>query len=239
MSTPPATSISWASAGKWAVRGAGDAVLVVELRRGRFLGLIVDVQGAGAGASTLAWSLAALGVHIGGEGGDARTIAEMVNRALCTRRGGRVQASLGVAVLDSKDGWETARYGSIIANEPAIDLSNRDVSDGPPAGLSPTAAPVFTGAISTVDGLCLCSDGIAASRSALHDLLDESGPSADADDVLRRAIDRDGGRPRDDMSVIVVKLSPSGIATSTVSGRVTVSRQLPSSRERHGVADER
>lgn len=211
-------SVSWAASGKWAVRDSGDAVVVLGLGGGRLVGLIVDVQGAGDGASKTAWSLATLGSQLAGEGADVRSLAAVLNRSLWSRRGGRVQASLGIVLWEPGVGATIATYGSIVVAPSAI--TELDTAGSPPAaGLDRDVDPIVLRDHVATGSLVMCSDGVAAGLQELKGLREiESRRPVSASTVLEQAVARDQGRPRDDMSVIV--LSGSGVdeATSSISG---------------------
>jgi len=227
-------SASWAAAGKWAVRESGDAIVVVQLGSGRVVGLIVDVQGSGSGAGYTAWSLTTLGSHLAGEGADALSSASMLNRALWTRRGGRVQAGLGVALWDPGQGLSFATYGSVlVATPPAFERRQGDAS--PPAGLDRTALPVGGAVSDEPASLVMCSDGIAATMEDLFAVLERQSDSPTASAILARAVARDRGRPRNDMSVIVMTTSASDQPGPSISGELRAAQRPAPSRGR--VAD--
>jgi len=227
---------SWAAAAKWAVRESGDAVLVAQLGSGRVVGLIVDVQGAGSGAGNTAWSLTTLGSHLAGEGADALSLAWMLNQALWTRRGGRVQAGVGVVIWDPGIGLSSATYGSVLVTTPATsDLSQDEPS--PPAGLDRNARPIGRGIVNSPGSVVMCSDGIAATRDDLLALLglDPEPPTAPA--ILARAVARDQGRPRNDPSVVVMTTSASEQAGPSISGELRTSQRPAPARGAPGDVD--
>lgn len=235
---PIAIVATWAAAGKWAVRESGDAVSVVQLGSGRVLGMIVDVQGGGGGAGATAWSLVTLGRQLAAEGVDALTLASTLNRALWTRRGGRVQAGLGVVIGEPGGRLSTATYGSAVVATTGPTTHAR-VDDPPPAGLDRDAVPSVGGGMSDVGTLALCSDGIAGTAQELLSLLEsEPGTPPSAASVLRRAVARDEGRPRNDMSIIVMSTAASEHIEPSISGELRVGhRPLIGRRGASGVDD--
>lgn len=229
-------SASWAASGKWAVRDSGDAVTVLGLGGGRLLGLIVDIQGAGDGANKTAWSLAALGSQLAGEGADVRSLAALLNRALWSRRGGRVQASLGILRWEPDDGATLAMYGSIVV-APSAPTAPEVAVTLRAAGLDRDAEPMVLHDRVADGSLVMCSDGVAPDREALRRLLETgSQHPTSAATVLKRAVARDDGRPRDDMSVIVMSRTGDAEVASSISGvlRVKAPRRSPSSERAHG-----
>jgi len=219
---------SWAAVGKWAVRESGDAVEVLQLGSGRVVGLIVDVQGAGSGASNTAWSLATLGGHLAGEGADAVTVSSMLNRALWTRRGGRVQAGLGVVIWDPGLGVSCATYGSVLVTAPGA--SNHFQADPPPAGLDRDALPAGGVVVADQAPVVICSDGIASTNDGLRALLGLDSEPLNAPAILARAVARDMGRPRNDMSVIVMTISASEQTGPSIAGELRATRRSAISR---------
>lgn len=213
---------SWAASGKWAVRESGDAVQVLQLGSGRVVGLIVDVQGAGSGASNTAWSLATLGAHLAGEGADALTLSSMLNRALWTRRGGRVQAGLGVVIWDPGLGLSCATYGSVLVTTPGAS-DHFQVDPPPPAGLDRDARPAG-GGVADHAPVVICSDGIASTKDDLEALLELDSDPPTASAILARAVARDMGRPRNDMSVIVMTTTSSEQTGPSIMGELRATR---------------
>ena len=206
-SVPPNVRASWSAVPKWAVRDSGDALLVHAVHGDGIVGLIIDIQGAGSGASKTAWSLAALGSQLASEGADAATVAIMINRALFRRRGGRVQADVGVVLWEPDMGATTATYGSVLvvraqpADEP-VPASDQ------PAGLDRAALPATAFHPLVGDAIMMCSDGIASNPQDLPALPRWDGASPwTAETFLAEAVARDKGRPRNDMSVIVMSVS--------------------------------
>jgi len=160
-------------------------------------------------------------------------IAAMLNRALWNRRGGRVQASLGVLIWEPGIGATTATYGSVMVKRSAA----AEIGAAMPAkaaGLSLQAQPTMS-----VDcrppawPLVMCSDGIAASIEALGTLVaNTSANPLTASVVLERAMARDEGRPRNDMSVIVMSQSLVDNPGSATNGELRmIVRSRPTARE--------
>lgn len=218
-------TVSWAAASKWAVRDSGDAVLVHALHGDRILGVIVDVQGTGSGAGKTAWSLAALGSELASEGADAASTAAMLNRALWSRRGGRVQAGVGVLLWDPAHGATTATYGSVLtAPTPA------DALGSPPqaraAGLDPEALPATVDRQLFAGTLALCSDGVATTCEELAAMVELVGtPPSPADVILATAVARDQGRPRNDMSIIALRVSQVDLLHPATGGELRIVRR--------------
>ena len=230
-------SASWAAAGKWAVRESGDAVVVVQLGSGRVVSLIVDVQGAGSGAGNTAWSLTSLGSHLAGEGADAVSLASMLNRALWTRRGGRVQAGVGVALWDPGHGLTFATYGSVLIATPAASYGLQALTPSP-AGLDGAALPAGGAVAHEPASLVMCSDGIASTREDLFAVLELEVDAPTAPAILARAVARDRGRPHNDMSVIVMTTSASDQPGPSISGELrAVQRASPIRKGNSDVAD--
>ena len=223
----PTVNAAWAATPKWAVRDSGDALLVHAVHGEGLVGLIVDIQGGGSGAGKTAWSLAALGSQLASEGADAGTVAAMINRALFRRRGGRVQADVGVLLWEPDMGATTATYGSVLVMRAEPRNEGTPVSEQP-AGLDRAASPAIAFHPLVSGAIMMCSDGIAASHDDLP-VLTRKGDAAEwtAMTVLTEAVARDKGRPRNDMSVIVMSMTDVESPASCHAGALTVVGRRP------------
>lgn len=220
-------NITWAGASKWATREGGDAISVTEGATGMLIGLIVDVQGSGSGAGALARSMTTLAAQLAGEGLDASSIASAVHTSLWTRRGGRVLADVAVLAIPRSGPAEIARYGAIsVATLPSGIW--RPAASVPAAGGMAASRPAVDRMEPNLDALVVCSDGVADSPQGLALLVGGEGEgSVDAAEVVRRALARDGGRAKNDMSAIVVRSIEADMAPPiAVEGRMVVSRRL-------------
>jgi hypothetical protein len=226
---PATIEIGIAKVNKYASRESGDTAEVVERASGGISVVMVDGQGSGAAAKSLSLMLTAKAVALLKEGVRDGAVARAVHDSLLAYRGGRVSASLDIISADLKHGDVVLTRNT---TTPALVVRSSE-----PELLPPTEGPIgiyhFTRpAVSRYPiavGLeiwCV-TDGVvgSGSRSGLAPMGLASAYAdlpTDAIDALSRAraflqvaIDRDGGRPGDDMCVALLRIVE-GAGTSPV-----------------------
>lgn len=214
-------NIAVAKTNKYASRDSGDTVELAERPGGGMSVVIVDGQGSGVGAKTLSMQLTSKAVSLLKEGVRDGAVARAVHDSLFAFRRGQVSAAIDILSVDLKTRSVLVTRNS----ETAMTLQLH----GEWKTLPPTSGPIglyhFTRPsvtqLQAEAGLVviLTSDGVpgAGERggsggfdiAAFAANTDSFELRADefADRVLREAIDRDQGRPRDDLSVVVLSLT--------------------------------
>lgn len=217
---PLAIDIAVAKTNKYASRESGDTVEIVERPGGGMSVIMADGQGSGRAAKALSMLVTAKVIALLKEGVRDGASARAANDFLYAMRHGQVSATLDILSVDlntktvviTRNGDSACLLAT--RGEPSI-LQGTERA----LGIYPRTRP-WTTEFSVSPGLrvLLVSDGIvnAGNRggSSLFDLtgvMDGLSPQARAEEIadclLAEAIARDGGKPRDDMSVVALTLS--------------------------------
>jgi serine phosphatase RsbU (regulator of sigma subunit) len=232
-------NIAVAKTNKYASRDSGDTVELAERPGGGMSVVIVDGQGSGIGAKTLSMQLTSKAVSLLKEGVRDGAVARAVHDSLFAFRRGQVSAALDILSVDLK-----TRSVLITRNS---ETPMTMCLQGEWKTVPPTSGPIglyhFTrpsvNQLQAEAGLTviLTSDGVpgAGERGGNGKFeIAEFAPKSDgcdlaadelADRVLREAIDRDQGRPRDDLSVVVLSLT--GHVVEPLIRRMSVFVPLP------------
>jgi len=239
LSSGLAVEVAVAKTNKYASRESGDTAEVVERPLGGLSVVVVDGQGSGRGAKTLSSLLAGKAAALLKDGVRDGAVARGVSDFLLAYRHGQVSATLDILSFDQAAGTVVlTRNGTTAA---AVGRAGR--YDIVPAGAGPVGFYPFTRPaverLPPEDGLRLIvvTDGVAGAgeRAGLGGFdvagfaARAAGPEHGAADlaelVLAEAIRRDGGKPRDDMTVAVLALR-SHVETTLVR-RLAVRVPLP------------
>jgi serine phosphatase RsbU (regulator of sigma subunit) len=232
-------NIAVAKTNKYASRESGDTVEFAERPGGGMSVVIVDGQGSGIGAKALSMQLTSKAVSLLKEGVRDGAVARAVHDSLFAFRRGQVSADLDILSVDLK-----TRSVLVTRNSDTpmtIHLHGEWKTVPPtsgPIGLYHFTRPSVT-QLQAEAGLIviLTSDGVPGAGelggkgifeiSQFVSKSDGCDLAADelADRVLREAIDRDNGRPRDDLSVVVLILT--GHVVEPLIRRMTVFVPLP------------
>ncbi|MFM9108861.1 MAG: SpoIIE family protein phosphatase [Chloroflexota bacterium] len=211
--------IGVAKTNKYATRESGDTVEIVERPAGGLTVVIADGQGSGRAAKTLSQMAASRAVEAIKHGARDEAAAALVNDHLRAYRHGQVSASVTLLSFDLAAGMIlAARFGDGALGWRAAggDLGLLDA--GPPAGLNAGAEPAL-GRWPLAAGWAgaLCTDGIVQAgrrtgEPAGTTLLETAfGPGTAAqqaaDEILGAALALDGGKPGDDMAIVVALVS--------------------------------
>jgi serine phosphatase RsbU (regulator of sigma subunit) len=232
-------NIAVAKTNKYASRDSGDTVELAERPGGGMSVVMVDGQGSGIGAKTLSMQLTSKAVALLKEGVRDGAVARAVHDSLFAFRRGQVSAALDILSVDLK-----TRSVLVTRNS---DTPMTMHLHGEWKTLPPTSGPIglyhFTRPsvtqLNAEAGLVviLTSDGVpgAGERGGngkfdIAEFAAESygfdlGPDELANRVLREAIDREQGRPRDDLSVVVLSLA--GQVEAPLIRRMSVFVPLP------------
>jgi serine phosphatase RsbU (regulator of sigma subunit) len=212
-----------AKVGKYAVSESGDTAEVVERPNGGLSVVLADGQSSGRGAKTISTLVVRKVISLLAEGVRDGAAARAASDYLFTERGGKVSSTLNIISVDSQ-----TKTLVISRNNPAaVLLAENDVVktlDEPsiPIGLYRGTRPIITEiplepgltAMMFTDGLVHAGTRYGQSMDVptnLQALLDDEAPSAQliADSILEHAVRLDQGRPADDISVVVLRVTSS------------------------------
>jgi serine phosphatase RsbU (regulator of sigma subunit) len=206
---------------KYATSESGDTVEVVERPNGGISIVLADGQSSGKGAKWISTLVVRKVITLLAEGVRDGAAARAASDSLFTERGGKVSATLNILSIDNQ-----TRTLVITRNNPAAVLLARHDTviclDEPsiPIGLYRGTRPLIT-EVPLEPGITSVtySDGIihAGSRygesmdvpTNLQALLDEEEPPPQfiSDSLLEHALKLDRGRPSDDISVVVLRVT--------------------------------
>ncbi len=207
-----------AKTNKHASRASGDTAEIVERPTGGLSMIAIDGQGSGLAAKTLSQLLAARALSLIKDGVRDGAVARAVHDHLFAFRHGQVSATLDILSVDFRSRTALATRNAsapLVIGRAGVFESAPCLAD--PIGLYPFTRPAVW-ELPLEDGLVLIvtTDGVAGSGrrndSNGFDLvaaatrisgMDRSAVAL-ADGLLAMAIDRDAGRPADDMTVLVL-----------------------------------
>lgn len=212
--------VAAAKVSKYATRESGDTLEMIERPRGGLSFVLVDGQSSGRGAKAISNTAARKVVSLLGEGVRDGAAARAAHDYLFTQYQGKVRADLTILSLDL-----ATRTVVLSRNTqcPAILRREGEWSRidelAQPVGLYPATKPMIlefpfeagTWVIVSTDGLWSAGraagpwDVLACAREVAERTAD---PEAVAQALLRRAVERDSGRPADDISVLVLGILP-------------------------------
>ena len=214
--------IAVAKTHKYASRASGDTAELVERPRGGLSLLLVDAQGSGPAAKTISNLITSRGASLIKDGTRDGVVARTVHDFLYTLRNGQVSATLDIVSVDLQ-----TRTLVVSRNDecPTYFFSPQGVEvhdePAPPIGIYPWTKPVIVERpLEAYLGVMVTSDGVVHAgerrgtpfdlRAFLEQQLAVAWPAAQplADATLAQAMALEDGRPRDDVSVVVVTISP-------------------------------
>ncbi len=205
---------------KYAVSQCGDTHEIVERPLGGLSIVLVDGQRSGHSAKRISNIVARKAIQLLAEGVRDGAVARAAHDYLYTFREGKVTATLNIISIDSVSKTlvvsrnndapvivHTPQRGLFLLDEPSqaigVRRHTKPVITEIPIELGPLV-------IAFTDGLIHAGswhgdnhfDPLEATRNLLADGI--SDPQAIADNLLYQAVALDDGRPRDDISVVVV-----------------------------------
>lgn len=214
--------IAVAKVSKYAVSESGDTLEVVERPNGGLSVVLADGQSSGRGAKAISLMVVRKVIGLLAEGVRDGAAARAASDALFTDKQGKVICTLNIASLDLSSGTIV-----LTRNNPApIYFCRGDQIDcieeeSIPLGTSRNVRPLIT-EIAIEPGLTIViyTDGLvhagkrrgepmdvgATLRSILED--EDASPQELADALLAEAVTLDENRPADDISVLVLKVTP-------------------------------
>jgi serine phosphatase RsbU (regulator of sigma subunit) len=216
---PLVIDIAVAKTNKYASRESGDTVEIVERPGGGMSVIMADGQGSGKAAKALSMLVTAKVSALLKEGVRDGASARAANDFLYAMRHGQVSATLDILSVDLKTSTVViTRNGDTACLVATGDGASTVQGTERALGIYPRTRP-WTAELAVTAGLCviLASDGVlhsggrvGASQFDLAQVLDGVHPGAGAEEIadclLAEAINRDGSKPRDDMSVVALTL---------------------------------
>lgn len=225
VSDPLVIDVGVAKTEKYASRESGDTVELIERPSGGITIVMIDGQGSGKAAKTLSLLLSSKAVALVKEGVRDSVVARATHDFLFAFRHGQVSATLDLLSIDLK-----TRTVVITRNAEAPMLLQNDgeisvlpAQSGPIGRYRWTKPSVNEIPMQSGVDIVLFTDGVPHSgrRANLAPLdLDSWGrdhlgrgvPAQDlADALLSQVMERDDGRPNDDMAVVALSLHPESI----------------------------
>jgi serine phosphatase RsbU (regulator of sigma subunit) len=208
---------------KYASSESGDTVEVVERPNGGLSVVLADGQSSGRGAKWISTLVVRKVITLLSEGVRDGAAARAASDSLYTERSGKVSATLNILSVDNQ-----TRTLVITRNNPAAVLLAQNetikclddpcLPIGTYRGTRPliTEAPLEPGltAVMFTDGLVYAGDRYGLSMdvpTSLQALLEgeEPSPQLIADSLLDHAVNLDRGRPADDLSIVVLRVTSS------------------------------
>ena len=230
--------VAIAKTNKFASRESGDTVEVVERPGGGLSVVIVDGQGSGDGAKRLSLLVAGRAVTLLNEGVRDGTAARAAHDFLYAHRGGKVSAALDILSIDLATRTVVLTRNSEIPMLlfQAGELELIDDSGGR-IGIYRQARPRVlefpcvpgTSAILVTDGVIEAGKRFGSPFDVKEEtrqlLAEDLSAQTLVDRLLHAAMSADKDRPRDDMTVVALKVGP-GVREQPVR-RLFVSVPLP------------
>jgi serine phosphatase RsbU (regulator of sigma subunit) len=218
---PVTIELAVAKTHKYASRESGDTVEIIERPRGGISTVIVDGQGSGAGAKSLSLLVAGRAVSLLNEGVRDGAAARATHDFLFALRDGRVSAALDIVSVDLSTRSVLFTRNSEVPMVLVQDGRAQEVSDsGGRVGIYHHTRPRVLefpcheglGAVIVTDGVSgagtRTGSGLDLAETVEQTFTPGGKTQSIADAILERAIDADGGRPMDDMTVLVLRLGP-------------------------------
>lgn len=214
--------VAVAKMGKWATSESGDTLEMIERPRGGFSFVLVDGQRSGRAAKAISNLVARKAITELAEGVRDGAAARAAHDYLYTYKGGRVSATLNILSVDLVTNTlvlsRNSRCPTIIVT-PKEGLRLMDEPSEPVGvhrGTKPriTELPLEVGTIAVVytDGLHMAGarlEPVFDVAETVRELTRDDDMSAQqlADGLLKRALALEDGRPDDDISVLVLRIS--------------------------------
>lgn len=209
---------------KYATSSSGDTAEVIERPNGGLSVVLADGQSSGKGAKWVSSLVVRKVIQLLADGVRDGAAARAASDALFTERGGQVSATLNILSADLQTGTLV-----ITRNNPAplvISYGNQikllsEESDA--VGLRRDTKPVIS-EIPLEVGLTVVvfTDGLVHAGSYFGDSMDigtcvkvelegeNPSPTKIADSLINHALKLDRGRPRDDISIVVLRVITGG-----------------------------
>lgn len=213
--------IAAAKTNKYAVSESGDTLEVVERPNGGLSVVMADGQTSGHGAKAVSMLVVRKVIGLLAEGVRDGAAARAASDSLFTDKKGKVTSTLNIVSIDLQTGTVVITRNNpvpffIVHNDKIDCISSESI----PIGTNRSVRPVIT-EIPIEPGLAVVifTDGLAHAgtrvgrpmdiSTALNSLMEDQDPDPQsiADTLLDEAVNLDEGRPVDDISVVVFKVS--------------------------------
>ena len=213
--------IAVAKVGKYATSESGDTLEVIERPRGGLSIVLADGQRSGRAAKAISNIVVRKAVALLAEGVRDGAVARAAHDYLFLHRGGKVSAELNIVSIDLISRTLVVSRNShcpvvVVKDGQLVLLDEPSV----PIGIYSNTKPVITELpLEPETHLVVFTDGILEAGRQSDRRLDVAtlvpellaatpgDPQALADALLERAVAADQGRPRDDISVLVVTVA--------------------------------
>jgi serine phosphatase RsbU (regulator of sigma subunit) len=213
--------IAVAKVKKYATPSSGDTVEVVERPNGGVSVVLADGQSSGRGAKSISTLVVRKVISLLAEGVRDGAAARAASDYLFTERKGKVSSTLNILSVDKQTSTLVITRNNpvpvLLAQHDKITLLS---DESLPVGLYRETRPMIS-EISLEPGLTaiVYSDGLVHAGSRDGQYLDivtcvqswledeDPSPQSIADELLRNAVRLDQGRPVDDISVVVLRVS--------------------------------
>jgi serine phosphatase RsbU (regulator of sigma subunit) len=214
--------IAVAKVNKYAVSESGDTLEVVERPNGGLSVVLADGQSSGRGAKAISLLVVRKVIGLLAEGVRDGAAARAASDALFTDKQGKVISTLNIASVDLRSGTLVLTRNNpapmFVCRGEQIDILDEESI---PLGTSRNVRPLIT-EIAIEPGLVVViyTDGLvhAGKRrgtpmdvgAMLRSVLEDQDPTPQmlADALLAQAVSLDDNRPADDISVLVLKVTP-------------------------------
>ncbi len=221
MSQPLVLDLGLAKTEKYASRDSGDTVEIVERPGGGFSVVMIDGQGSGQAAKTLSLLLSSKAVGLIKEGVRDGAVARATHDHLFMYRHGRVSATFDMLSVDMQTRTVVVTRNAdapMLLGEGAA-FRSVAVDSGPIGRYHFTKPEICEMPIQLGLTVVLFTDGIPHSgrRRQLPEIdfvgfaeaeIEPDLPAQEiADRMLALAIERDDGRPGDDMAVVAMRIA--------------------------------
>jgi serine phosphatase RsbU (regulator of sigma subunit) len=213
--------IAVAKINKYASSESGDTLEVVERPNGGLSVVLADGQTSGRGAKAVSMMVVRKVIALLAEGVRDGAAARAASDALFTEKQGKVVSTLNIASVDLNSGTIVLTRNNpapmFICRAESVDALSEECS---PLGISRNVRPLITEiTIEAELTIVIFSDGLThagerrgrpmdigeAIRFALEDA--DQAPQQIADALLAHAVRLDEGRPADDISILVLKVT--------------------------------
>lgn len=214
--------IAVAKINKYAVSESGDTLEVIERPTGGLSVVLADGQTSGRGAKAVSMMVVRKVISLIAEGVRDGAAARAASDALFTERAGKVTCTLNIASVDLH-----SKTIVLARNNPAPMYVCRGeeieahTEESISLGTSRNVRPIITElSIEPELTIIIFSDGISHAgerrgtpldvRHTLRSMLEDQDPTPQqlADTLLAEAVRLDDNRPADDVSVLVLRVSP-------------------------------
>ncbi|MEX2425863.1 MAG: SpoIIE family protein phosphatase [Thermomicrobiaceae bacterium] len=219
---PVTIELAVAKTHKYASRESGDTVEIIERPRGGFSTVIADGQGSGHGAKALSLLVAGRAVALLNEGVRDGAAARATHDFLFAHRSGKVSAALDIISVDLSTKTVLFTRNSEVPMVLVQNGNAQEVDDsGGRIGIYHHTRPRVLefpcneglAAVIVTDGVSGAGKRTSSSQFTLASSVEQHfqtsvDPQDIADAILADAVEADGGRPGDDMTVLVLRLGP-------------------------------